>query len=216
MTFLEMQTAVGEDINQSLTDDTKTVTLTSVKRNLNTGYRKARLAVTSIWEDYYLRKASADLEAEQALYSLPTDFLKMKTLEVAYDGSTFYQAKRLDKGHKQDLRYQFSQSAPTFSIIGNDLQLDPIPNGDATGGLVMYYIENSDDMSANGAEPNLPPGFEDVPIMYAVSKAKLALGLVSEANTHLQEFNYELDQMKRWALNRRGADNDMVKFVDQY
>ena len=87
MTFLEMQTRVGELINQSVTDDNELVTETEVKANLNRGYQKVVNRIVSLAQDFYVRLAKADLVSGQTLYGLPTDFRKLIRVELDYSGT---------------------------------------------------------------------------------------------------------------------------------
>lgn len=217
MTFSDMQTRVGELINQSVSDNTKTVTNTEVKAYLNIGYKKAKNAVVSVNESYYTRLAKADLVANQATYSLPDDSRKIRRVEVGYDVSTTrYEATRLDRNSKPDPNTSFNQGAPVFYIVGDSIELDPTPDTAVTDGLWLWYLEDVGDMVNASDEPNLPQGYDYTPIFYAVAKAKQRLGLEGEAQAYLAEFNTELEVMKREIIGRGVGDNDYVKIVDWY
>lgn len=217
MTFQNLQTRVSELINQSLTDDNKTVTLTEVKAWLNIGYKKAYNALVSTSQNYGARWATANLVANQAYYSLPTDFRKMRRVELAYESTTnFYRASRLDRNALSSPSTTHPTSGPTYSIIGEMIELNPIPSTNVTGGLKMLYIEDPSDMTSDNDVPKLPLGYHYLPVLYAVGKAKQRLGLKGEAESSMAEFAMDIETMKEETADRGGDSNDFVIIRDMY
>lgn len=217
MTFLQMQTRVGELINQAVTDDTKTVTETEVKANLNIGYHKLVNAIIATNEDYYLRLAKADLVASQATYALPSDARKLKRLEVGYESSAQrHRATKLDRDHKTDPQGSYATSAPAYFLLGDQIELDPVPSDTVTDGLWLWYVEDQADLSDDADVPALPNGYHYIPVLYAVAKAKQRLGLLNEAEQFLAEFHADLSEMKQEILNRVVDQFDYVKVRDMY
>lgn len=218
MTFLEMQTRVGELINQDVTTDNLLITETEVKANLNRGYQKVVNRIASLAQDYYIRLAKADLSDDQSLYGLPTDYRKMIRVELGYDSSTtLYKATRTDINTFGDPSTTvISQASPVYNIRGKNIEIKPTPDMDVTDGLQMYYIETVNDLSADDAEPNLPPEFDDLPIEYAVAKAKVKQGLMDEAQFILSEFYRELEEMTDDLTNSNSDDPEQVVIRDDY
>lgn len=223
MTFLTLQTRVGELINQAVTDDTKTVTLTEVKANLNIGYTKLVSAVVAVNEDFYLTSAKANLVASQELYALPVDSngrcncRKLKRLEIGYESSSTRRlAVKLDRDFKGDPTAVYSTGSPAYYIIGNQIELDPTPSSNVTEGLKFYYVKSPVDMSANGDYPDLPSGYEWVPLLYAAAKGKQRLGLLTEASDLLMEFKGEIETMKDELLMRAIDQPGFVKYNGDY
>jgi len=85
-----------------------------------------------------------------------------------------------------------------------------------TRGLWMWYAETVNDLVDDDAEPNLPPEFDDLPIEYAVAKAKARLGLIEEAQIHLAEFYRELEEMTSVLVNSNSDDPEQVIVRDEY
>ena len=136
MTFLEMQSRVGELINQDVTTDNLTVTKTEVKANLNRGYQKVVNKISSLAQDYYVRLAKADLVADQALYGLPSDYRKMIRVEVGYSSeNNRYKAHRADTNAFGDpVSTSIDNTSPLYSIRGNNIELKPTPTANVTRG----------------------------------------------------------------------------------
>lgn len=216
MTFLEMQTRVGELINQDVSTDNELVTNTEVKANLNRGYHKVVNRIVSLAQDFYVRLAKADLVADQTLYGLPSDFRKLVRVEIDYTGSR-YKARRVDENAYGDPdTTTILETAPQYSIRGNNIEINPAPSAASTDGLWLWYVETQTDMSNNADEPNLPFEFTDLPIEYAVAKAKARQGLIDEAQMMLGEFYRELDEMVDNLLNTNQDDPEQVVIRDDY
>lgn len=218
MTFLEQQMRVGELINQDVTTNNLTVTETEVKANLNRGYQKVVNRIASLAQDYYVRLSKANLVANQSLYGLPSDFRRMIRVEVApTDATKRYKAYRVDTNAFDDpADYAGDPTSPTYSMRGKNIEIKPTPENNITNGLWMYYVETVNDLSADDDVPNIPPQFEDLPIEYAVAKAKARLGLMDEAQMHLAEFYRELEEMTSDLVNSNSDDPEQVVVRDPY
>lgn len=218
MTFLEMQTRVGELINQDVTTDNLLVTKTEVKANINRGYQKVVNRIASLAHDYYVRLAKTDLSEDQNLYGLPKDFRRMIRVELDLEGEgNRYKARRTDTNSFGDpVNTSIGETAPTYSLRGNNIDIKPTPNQYVTKGLWMYYVETVTDLSDNDDEPNLPPEFDDLPVEYAVAKAKARQGLLDEAQLHLSEFYRELEEMTNVLVNVNSDDPEQVVVRDHY
>lgn len=215
MTFLQMQTRVGNLINRDVTDDTGTITETEVKAFLNIGYRRAINAVVATNEEFYVRQSKADLAENQVSYALPTDCRKLKQLQLAYLATTDYSyAKRFDLNMMEDPEDTVSTANPIYHLVDKHYEINPTPTTAVEDGIILYYIEKQDDMSDGADEPHLPIGYEDIPVLYAVSKAKQKLGLEAEAQAYLTEFYTEIDKMTAQVTPRALDGNDYVKVVD--
>jgi hypothetical protein len=216
MTFLEMQTRVGELINQSVTDDNELVTLTEVKANLNRGYQKVVNRIVSLAQDFYVRLAKADLVSGQTLYGLPDDFRKLLRVELDYSGNRYMARRVNEQAYGDPATTSISQSSPQYSVRGDNIEINPAPTAASSAGLWMWYVENQSDLVDDGDEPNLPFEFTDLPIEYAVAKAKARQGLIDEAQIMLGEFYRELDEMVNNLTNTTQDDPEQVVIRDDY
>jgi len=218
MTFLEMQQSVGYLINQDVSTDNLTVTETEVKLNLNRGYQKVVNRIVSLAQDYYVRLSKTNLVADQSLYGLPSDYRRMVRVEIApEDADERYRVTRTQiNAYDHPVDYYGDETEPTYTIRGKNIEIQPTPENNITNGLWMYYVETVPDMSADDDEPNLPPEFSDLPIEYAVAKAKARLGLIEEAQLLLGEFYRELEEMTSNLTNSNEDDPEQVVVRDPY
>jgi hypothetical protein len=207
---------VSYGINQSLADDTKTVTLTEVKFNLNRGYQKVANKVNSLGQDFYLRTAKTNLVDSQSLYGLPSDFRKFSAVEIGYSSSSNREkAVRVDRNAVEP-DYQFTQGTPVYALTGNMFEIFPTPTATVTDGILLRYTEGVTDMVNTTDVPNLPEMYLDLPIEYAIAKAKLRQGLVDEHRELMNEFYKELDDMQEEWVSRNEDDNEKVIIRDEY
>lgn len=214
MTLAEMITNVASLINQSLADDTLTVTRTEVKAFLNIGYAISRNALLSMSEDYGVRLSRTNLVAGQYYYSIPASCRKLRRVEVSFDGTNFYRVQRINRNAIEFPGRSWSESAPCYSVIGNNMEMFPTPTTDVTNGLRLWYVEDNGDLSSDDSEVKLPNAYTHLPIMYASAMAKKKLGLDNEAVQELGIFNAQLEIMKNEVLNQGDDSPEYVVIRD--
>lgn len=214
MTLAEMVTNVASLINQSLADDTLTITRTEVKAFLNIGYAISRNALLSMSEDYGVRLARAEVKASENYYLLPTNCRKLRRVEVSYDGTNYYRVQRINRNAIEFPDRSWSESAPCYSLVGNNIELFPTPTANVTNGLRLWYVEDNGDLSGDDSEVKLPNAYTHLPIMYASAMAKKKLGLDNESAQELGIFNAQLEIMKNEVLNQGDDSPEYVVIRD--
>lgn len=217
MTFLQMQTEVGDLLNMTI-DANSTVTLTQVKRDLNTARDLVLNRLLTLGQNFYLRIAKASTVADQALYSLPTDFRKFARLEIGYENATDrVKADQIDLNEIGDPSVEvYSQADPKYTIIGNMLELRPTPTSAVTNGLYMVYVENPADMSEDTDTSGLPLDYDHLLTLYASAKGKYTLGLAQEGNNMMGQFTMGLDEMENNIVERNIDSGGTIVMVDNY
>lgn len=88
--------------------------------------------------------ATANLVANQKAYSLPGDILKIKRLQITYDGTSYYVGEPLDQ---REVHFaiddannsKFSKANPRYDFMGENLKLYPTPDANVTNGLKIWY-----------------------------------------------------------------------------
>lgn len=217
MTFLQMQTEVGDLLNMTI-DANSTVTTTQVKRDLNTARDLVLNRLLVLGQNYFLRIAKADTVANQSLYSLPTDFRKFARLEVGYGNATDrVKADQIDLTEIGDYSSDtFSEVNPKYTIVGNMFELRPTPLTAITNGLYMIYVENPADMSGDSDVSGLPLDYDNLLTLYASAKGKYTLGLPQEGNNMMGQFTMGLDEMENNIVERNIDSGGTISIVDSY
>lgn len=217
MTFSQMQTEVGDLLNMTI-DANSTVTSTQVQRDLNTARDLVLNRLLVLGQNYYLRIAKANTVANQALYSLPTDFRKFARLEIGYENATDrVKVDQIDLNELGDPSVEvYSQADPKYTIIGNMFEIRPTPTTAITNGLYMIYVENPADMSGNTDTSGLPLDYDNLLTLYASAKGKYTLGLPQEGNNMMAQFNLGLDEMENNIVERNIDSGGTIAMVDDY
>lgn len=217
MTFLNMQTEVGDLLNMTISANS-TVTTTQVKRDLNTARDLVLNRLLVLGQNYNVRIAKADTVANQSLYSLPTDFRKFVRLEIGFSSATDrIKVDQIDLSEIGDPNVDiFSESDPKYTIVGNMFEIRPTPTSAIADGLYMYYIENPADMSGDTDTSGLPLDYDHLLTLYAAAKGKYTLGLPNEGNNMMAQFNGGLDEMENNIVERNVDSGGRIAMVDEY
>jgi len=212
-----MQTEVGDLLNMTI-DANSTVTSTQVQRDLNTARDLVLNRLLVLGQNYYLRIAKANTVANQALYSLPTDFRKFARLEIGYENATDrVKVDQIDLVELGDPSVDvYSTVDPKYTIIGNMFELRPTPVTSIANGLYMIYVENPADMSGNSDTSGLPLDYDNLLTLYASAKGKYTLGLPQEGNNMMAQFNMGLDEMENNIIERNIDSGGTIAMVDNY
>jgi hypothetical protein len=116
--------------------------------------------------DFQGEIATASLVANQQEYVFPSDILKIKRIEITYDGSTWYEAKPedinerdYDSGSVARINDNYDQSEPKYDLMDNSLFIKPIPTTAVTSGLKIWYEKLVTQLSDDTDEPVIPRPF---------------------------------------------------------
>lgn len=125
--------------------------------------------------DFQAEIATADLVANQQEYVFPSTILKIKSIEITYDGTNWYPVTYLDKrdiGKATDtttISDNFTTSNPYADLMDNSLFLYPIPSSNITAGIKIWYEKEADELSDATDEPNIPEAYHKG-LCYGASK----------------------------------------------
>lgn len=216
MTFLQLQTEVGELLNMTISASS-TVTLTQVKKDLNTARDIVFNKLVSLGESYNERLAKADLVASQSLYGLPSDARKVSRLELDYNGTgDRYKADRINTNTENDpIDSVYTTSNPKWLLRGNNLEIKPTPDTNVTDGLWLYYVESLADMSGDTDTTELPIDYDYLLPLYAASKGSYTLGLREDGNNYLAQFKMGLADLAEEIIDRN-TDEEYITIRDGY
>lgn len=141
---------------------------------------------------------TTDLVANQQDYTLPASekILKVKRVEISYDGTNWYKAEPLDVneiGSATDsttLAGSFNKTKPYYDLQYHALFLYPIPDAAVTGGLKMWVTREaidftSGDITTGTKEPPWDEPFHHmlalgVAYEWAVMKGRSNIGVLKQ------------------------------------
>lgn len=132
---------------------------------INTNYHKVYTAVQTVYEDYYLTTGNITTVANQQQYTLPTDFFKLRRVEINYDVSAAngaaqralpvpLDAVRRDLGQANLGVHIFTN--PHYYIFQATIGFIPIPDKAGTNAIQLWYIATVSDMSSDSDTITIP------------------------------------------------------------
>jgi len=199
--------------------NTTTYSSADLDASLNTYYD---LFVTEIinsmdeW-DFQADYATTNLVASQQEYILPTDILKIKKVEITYDGTTWYTVNPKDINERTGtndtttIGEEFDEGDPFFDLMDNSLFLYPIPTIAVTSGLKVYYEKLPTQLSNVTDEPGFARPFHKG-LSYGAAKDFFEKYLEKEGNANklTQAENNMLGYLERMKGFYRRRNQDRV------
>lgn len=190
--------------------NTNTGTLTSATLFLflNERNRQFCAALQGVREDFLGERSTTDLVGNQQEYQLPDDCMRLKKVEILYDGTNWKAGKFFDINQRPvfgvngtmggevlptdatTTANNYSVDWPFVDVLENSLFLYPIPSATRTGGLKLYYFKRPQDMTTTAASADLPKEYhsylvESCTLDVEVMKGKLAASVGLEKQEEL-------------------------------
>jgi len=195
---------------------------TEVDREVNEGYHKVVTAVISVFEDYYLTSATANTVANQQEYALPSDFFKMRRVEINYDvDNTNSVPQRALPINIDSVRRDLANTTlgisvlrnPAYYLKGDVIGFIPIPTKNGTNAIKIWYIKTKTDLVNDSDEVDIP-----YPDRYANIIAVFAAGTLlrkgqqeeTVAARYLAEFEAGLAKMQEELEDRVAEESKYV------
>jgi hypothetical protein len=152
--------------------------------------------------DFQGEIATSSLVANQQEYVFPSDILKIKRIEITYDGTTWYEARpedvneqEYDSGSVARINDNYDQSEPKYDLMDNSLFIKPVPTTAVTSGLKIWYEKLVTQLSADTDEPVIPRPFHKG-LCYGAAKDYFEKNLEKEGMTSkLNNANQNLENI---------------------
>ncbi|MFA6712138.1 MAG: hypothetical protein WCS33_05475 [Candidatus Caldatribacteriota bacterium] len=167
--------------------------------------------------DFQGEIATANLVASQQEYVLPTDILKIKRIEITYDGTTWNKARFFDISEDPDptdsttITRNFSTNDPYVDLHDNSVFLFPVPTANVSAGIKIWYEKEATELSSATSEPVFAEAYHKI-LCYGAAKDYFEKYADVEGNTNkrnLQQQNYNrmLEDLKTF-YNTKNQDRD--------
>jgi len=144
---------------------------------LNDYYSRQIIDFVNTNEDLFGVKSTTSLNvvSNQEAYALPSDLIRVKRVEITYDGTNWFKIHTNDDGQVQwtaldanSINTQFNQSDPYADIFGSALYLRPIPTAAVSGGLRIWYIQRPSQLSTMSSSVLTPSDYHGY-LIYGVA-----------------------------------------------
>lgn len=162
--------------------------------------------------------ATTSMVAGQQEYTFPSDILKVKSIEVTYDGVNWRKATKFDINEKStanntaSITRDFTVDEPYVDIHDDGIFLFPVPSANSTNGIKIYYEKLPTQLSAVTDEPTIPRPFH-IGLAYGAAKDWLEQFPSKENATRLStatnNLNITLARTKDF-FTKRDQDRDYV------
>lgn len=132
-----------------------------INSQINYKYMEMYTAVIETFEDYYRTKVTTNLVSGQTEYALPSDFFKLKRLEIKYtnDQDERRAATKVDFQqipYSTDTTYYDSTYRPVYDFSGSYIKILPQPSENVPDGILMYYIKQISELSSDSSAIDIP------------------------------------------------------------
>jgi hypothetical protein len=147
-----------------------------ILEDLNASYATLAGYLANIDEDFFEEQHDKfDLVANSGLYSLPTDFMALKQIRLAYSGtpsspSDYYVATAYDSTDIHVVsadEENIPTSNPIVDLTGNYFRIKPRPTVAVTNGGEIDYIAMPSALANTGDIPVLPTQYHELLAVYA-------------------------------------------------
>ena len=184
--------------------NTTTLSNADILTLLNIGYHLVEQELYKLNEDFFEeQKTKFNLVASQDLYSLPTDFIGMKQLRLAYSTPSNEEDYNIANYHDaagtidvQSQEEDIESSNPTFDIAGDYYRIKPTPTSNVTNGGEIYYFARNSDLSATGDTPGIPSDYHDLIATYAAKEIRMKYEDWNKYKVFKKQWEEEIDAMK--------------------
>ena len=193
MILSESTTSTGliEDARWWSETNTTSYPSVDVKRSINKWYQELFADVLLSMDEWDVggEIATASLVANQQEYTWPSDLLRIKRMEVTYDGTTWTRVYPFDIQETSEsiatqanINTAFVASAPRYDAHDNSIFLFPVPTATSTNGLKIWYEKEITELSSDSDEPNIAEPFQRLLSIGAAYDYALRKGLPISAN----------------------------------
>ncbi len=218
MTFAELR-----DLARQKADEEASTFVTPSELNsyLNQGLKSIYLRIVSRYEDHFLTEGTAlngglfSQVSGTASYSLPTDLIKLVTVQVRQQNSSsendYYRIDRVNISNNGiDLYYPLREDQlhkTGYFLTKDKIFFRPVPT--RADQVRLWYIPRPTAMSADSDEPVVPEEYHELLAEFAAIQClrKTGEGIFTESMTIWKE---EMDMMLESIENRDQQAKQMV------
>lgn len=188
-------------------------------RLMNIYFNRLVQSIVDVNEDFFADYQTFDLVASQREYTLPTDCLKIKRLEVTYDGTNWHKAEPilqheaelpLDDSNATVVDGDYSTSYPRYHVFDNSYFLYPRPTANVTDGGKLWYIQRQTALAADSAESAVTIPIEFHYLIAEGASADVFRRLGKENRAQVADANFARgEQQMKAKVSGRNLDNDL-------
>jgi len=177
---------ICQDIDFLCHTNTASYPIADKTRNMNSWHNRMVVEILDSMDewDFQGEIATSDLVASQQEYVFPTDILKVKRIEIDYDGNGVFNRANptdintMDKtvSSSAEINGRWGVSEPEYATFDDSYFLFPVPDTDRTGGIKIWYTKEVLPFSAFAGSATFIAGNEDEPVFEDAFHKTISLG----------------------------------------
>jgi hypothetical protein len=192
---------------------------TDCVRLMNIYFNRLVQSIVDVNEDFFADYSTFDLVNAQREYTLPTDCLKIKRLEISYDATNWDKATPiteheigipLDDSNATEVDTNFSSNNPAYHIFNGSLFLYPKPSAASEEGGKLWYIKRQTALAADTTEANITIPIEFHYLIAEGASADVFRRLGKEDRAQVADSNFARGEAQMKAkVSGRNLDDSM-------
>lgn len=127
---------------------------------INDAYDETVALINDTIPDYFTKRVTASSVASQQEYELPSNFEKMVSVSITYDGTNWVRALPLNNIGQSDVQQSainnFDVSQPFYYIYKNKIGFEPTPSVTLSNSIKIWYAYQPTLLVNDEDEPDLP------------------------------------------------------------
>lgn len=190
---------------------------------INEGLYSLASIIADLAEDHFeTTPYKFNLALNSAYYNLPSDFMRLKQLRLAYSTPTGEGSYKVASGYdvadvvdvSRD-EESVSSARPIVDITGSKIKIKPTPTAAITNGGYMLYIARPSALSVTGDIPSLIPlQFHDLIATYAAKQMAMRFSKMNKWALLNTEWEKGIDRLKSELAERNM--NEPMRFKNPY
>jgi hypothetical protein len=169
--------------------------------------------------DFNMATESINLTNGTAVYSITGKVLRIKKIDISFDGSKWYSATNFDIAERSrpldttSIAADFTKTNPFIDLyLDNEtvkIAIYPTPDANVTAGLKVWKTLEITELSAQGDEPSIPEAYQK----YLVYGACRDYFLKKEMFTKATEMEKEMFKTLQRAISFYANRNEEERFL---
>ena len=199
---------------------------------LNERNRQFCAALQGVREDFLGERSTTDLVGNQQEYQLPDDCMRLKKVEILYDGATWRPGVFFDINQRprfgvngtlggevlatdaMTISQNYSVDWPFVDVLENSLFLYPIPSQNVDEGLKLYYFKRPQDMTLTSQSADLPKEYHSYLVESCTLDAEVMKGKLA-ASVGLEKQDELIQLFKRTVAPRNDGEPVVIRGAGQ-
>ena len=220
MTLSEITTSIR---NKTGIKNTGAISTSDIWLFVNEGYDLIQNLLMNVNQDFFEEQNTKfSLVANSALYALPSDFLGLEQLRLAYttptDQEDYVIATPYDVSEVEDVEVQeedISEDNPIYDLTNVYIRIKPTPTSSVLHGAELFYFAKPDKLAHNSAVPYIPANYHPYLVDYGAAEVCNRFQLFAQADRFRKTFQEKIGVMTETEADRIKDNPTRIKNITE-